>query len=117
MNARLCLLVLALGCGGGGASTSTTPVGAETGGDTSARSSEPQGPVATVGAALSVTPANATVTIDDASIGVASELAPVIGLAPGLHTLVVSAPGYKAYRAEFSVTDKVERFTVRLEPN
>jgi hypothetical protein len=70
-----------------------------------------------IGAALDVTPRDATVTIDDIVMGRANELDPVVALAPGLHTLVIAQPGFKSYRAEFSVTDKVEKFVVKLERN
>ena len=69
-----------------------------------------------VGVALQVEPAEANVTIDDLVVGTASQLDPVFALAPGLHTLVITHPGYKTYRMEFSVTDKTESFTIHLDP-
>lgn len=69
----------------------------------------------TVGLALDVTPPDAEVMVDDRAYGKASELASPIALEPGLHALVVSRAGYKPYRAEFSVTDKIETFTVKLD--
>jgi hypothetical protein len=70
----------------------------------------------TVGVALEVTPRDAIVEIDDIAFGKAATLDPVIALAPGLHTLVVTHEGHKTYRAEFSVTDKTETFVVKLTP-
>ncbi|MBA2544944.1 MAG: PEGA domain-containing protein [Deltaproteobacteria bacterium] len=68
-----------------------------------------------VGVALTVSPSNAVVTIDDVERGPANQLERVIALDPGLHQLIVTLDGYKPYRAEFTVSDKTERFTVRLE--
>ena len=39
----------------------------------------------------------------------------MVPLKPGLHQLVITAEGYSAYRAELIVSDKTERFVVRLE--
>ncbi|HUS27534.1 MAG TPA: PEGA domain-containing protein [Kofleriaceae bacterium] len=68
-----------------------------------------------IGVALQVDPTEANVTIDDLVVGRASDLDPVFALAPGLHTLVITHPGYKTYRMEFSVTDKTESFTIHLD--
>jgi len=104
------LFVVVAACGGGSHSSTTThaaPSDAGVAGDATA--------LVGVGAALDVTPRDATVTIDDIVMGKASELDPVVALTPGLHTLVIAQPGFKSYRAEFSVTDKVEKFVVKLE--
>ena len=106
------VLVLVAACSGGSHPSTTTHVAP----------SDAAGPadatvLVGVGAALDVTPRDATVTIDDIVMGRANELDPVVALAPGLHTLVIAQPGYKSYRAEFSVTDKVEKFVVKLEKN
>jgi hypothetical protein len=69
-----------------------------------------------VGVALDIAPADATVEVDERTLGAASSLDRVIGLEPGLHTLVVTRDGYQPYRAEFTVTDKIEHFVVRLQP-
>jgi len=106
------LIVLAAACGGGSHVATTTPAGA---GDAGVSPPDSAPALTGVGAALDVTPPDAVVTIDDIVMGKASELDPVVALAPGLHTLVVAQPGYKSYRAEFSVTDKVESFVVKLE--
>ena len=71
---------------------------------------------AKVGVALDVTPADAEVLINGVSHGEAGKLAPVIELKPGLYTLVIEHAGYTSYRVEFSVADKVESFSVHLEP-
>ena len=120
MNARAFLLVVVLGCSGksGGPATTTTNTAGGTGavsgtGDVSGGSAQE---LTGVGIALDIQPQDAKVTIDDIVMGNADQLDPVVSLAPGLHTLVVEQAGFKSYRAEFSVTDKVERFTVRLEP-
>jgi hypothetical protein len=70
----------------------------------------------TAGVALAVEPTTATVLVDDETLGPASSLDPVLALEPGLHTLVVSQDGYQSYRAEFTVTDRIEHFDVRLAP-
>lgn len=120
MNARAWLLVVVLGCGGGKgggpATTNTTNTadGTSSSGDGSTGTGSAQ-ELTGVGIALDIEPADAQVTIDDIVMGHANELDPVVSLAPGLHTLVVEQAGFKSYRAEFSVTDKVEKFTVRLE--
>ena len=72
-------------------------------------------PSPTIGIALEVSPLDANVMIDDVDRGRASKLARAIALEPGLHTLIVTLAGYKPYRAEFTVSDKLESFTVRLE--
>jgi hypothetical protein len=122
MNARAWLVVLVLGLGlgcGPKAGGSTTTNGTQSGGSGSGTSASNNGsaPELTgVGIALDVQPKDAKVTIDEIVMGRADQLDPVVSLAPGLHTLVVDQPGFKSYRAEFSVTDRVEKFTVRLEP-
>jgi hypothetical protein len=68
-----------------------------------------------VGVALQVEPPEANVTIDDLVVGRAMDLDAVFALAPGLHTLVITQPGYKTYRMEFSVTDKTETFSIHLD--
>jgi hypothetical protein len=53
------------------------------------------------------------------AVGVALDIAPgdaTVEVEPGLHTLVVTRDGYQPYRAEFTVTDKIEHFVVRLQP-
>jgi hypothetical protein len=72
-------------------------------------------PAAVVGVALDVVPDTATVIVDDEPRGTAASLGAVLALEPGLHTLVITHEGYQSYRAEFAVTDKTERFVVRLE--
>lgn len=120
MNARTWLLLVVLGCGGGkggGPATTTTTNtadGTSPSGDGSTGTGSAQ-ELTGVGIALDIQPTEAKVTIDDIVMGSANELDPVVSLAPGLHTLVVEHAGFKSYRAEFSVTDKVEKFTVRLE--
>ena len=119
MNARVLFFVLALGCGpksGGPTTTTTTTNGTESGGGgDSPTGSGSAAELTGVGIALDVQPRDANVTLDEIVMGRADQLDPVVSLAPGLHTLVVEKPGFKSYRAEFSVTDKVEKFTVRLE--
>lgn len=73
-------------------------------------------PSAKVGVALDVTPADANVIIDGESHGEAGKLPKVLELKPGLYTLVIERAGYNSYRVEFSVADKVESFSVHLEP-
>lgn len=116
MTPRVLVLVLVLACGGkgGGPATSAatsdgTPTGAPSKGSGSAEE------LTGVGVALDVVPATATVTIDDVVMGKVAELDPVVALAPGLHTLVIAQAGFKSYRVEFSVTDKVEKFVVKLD--
>jgi hypothetical protein len=70
----------------------------------------------TAGVALRVEPTSATVLLDEQPLGPAAYLEPVLALEPGLHTLVVSQDGYQSYRAEFTVTDRIEHFVVRLAP-
>ena len=118
MNARAMLLLLVLGCGPKSSSPTTTTTTA--GGDSSDSSTTGGGSgsaavLTGVGIALDIQPKDAKVTIDEIVMGRADQLDPVVSLAPGLHTLVVELAGFKSYRAEFSVTDKVEKFTVRLE--
>lgn len=111
------LMVALVACSGGGKRGDTTTTNTSANGSAEATGSGSAADVALtgVGVALSVTPRDATVTIDEIVMGRANQLDPVVALAPGLHTLVVEHPGHKAYRAEFSVTDKVEKFTVVLE--
>ena len=119
MMRTLVLMVALAACSGGGKRGDTTTNQTSNGDGTQTGSSTASGGSAVeltgVGIALDVTPREATVTIDDVVMGRANQLDPVVALAPGLHTLVVEQPGHKAYRAEFSVTDKVEKFTVVLE--
>lgn len=120
MNVRAWLLVVAAACGGakGGGPVATTTDNSDVsaGSGVPATGSGSAEELTGVGAALDVTPRDAAVTIDGVMMGKASELDPVVALAPGLHTLVVSLHGFKSYRAEFAVTDKVEKFVVKLEP-
>jgi hypothetical protein len=98
MRTRACVLLpLAIAGCGGHAETRT-----------------PAAPTVKVGVALDVTPDTAIVELDDKSLGPAASLAPAIALEPGLHTLVVSQDDYHLYRAEFTVTDRIEHFVVRL---
>ena len=77
---------------------------------------EPPAPEAMiVGVVLAVSPGEAEVSIDDVERGPASKLQRAIALEPGLHQLIVTLEGYKPYRAEFTVSDKTEKFTVHLE--
>lgn len=118
MITRAFVLVVAVACGGkgGGPATSTTTDGTtQNGTGSQAGSGAAAGELTGVGVALDVTPSDATVTIDEVMMGKVSELDPVIALAPGLHTLVVAQRGFKSYRVEFSVTDKVEKFVVKLD--
>lgn len=119
MMTRAFVLVLAVACGGkgGGPSTPTTSTtdDATPTGTGSQTGSSSAGELTGVGVALDVTPPDATVTIDDVMMGKVFELDPVIALAPGLHTLVIARATFKTYRVEFSVTDKVEKFVVRLD--
>lgn len=118
MNARAFLLVVVIGCSGKATPTTTTTTNKAdgTGAATTTRSAAGSAQELTgVGIALDVQPKDARITIDDIVMGLANELDPVVSLAPGLHTLVVEQAGFKSYRAEFAVTDKVEKFTVRLE--
>jgi hypothetical protein len=119
---RTWILVVALGACSGSGKGADTRTSSSSGGDTgqpgtSGTTGAPAdaAPLTGVGIALDVTPREATVTIDDIAMGRANQLDPVVALAPGLHTLVVEHAGHKAYRAEFSVTDKVETFKVVLE--
>lgn len=68
------------------------------------------------GVALTVTPPEAQVFIDDVLYGEAAMLDAVIALPPGLHQLVVRLDGYKPYRVELTVSDTTEDIAVRLEP-
>ncbi len=117
MNARAMLLLLALGCGSTSRSPTTTPTTVNGGesSDATGRGSGSAAELTGVGIALDIEPKDANVTLDEIVMGRADQLDPVVSLAPGLHTLVVEQAGFKSYRAEFSVTDKVEKFTVRLE--
>jgi hypothetical protein len=115
------VVALAIACGGGQTTgpahnTSSGGTGDQAGGAAATTGGGAVQPAVSVGVALQVTPAEATVVIDDMVLGRAAQLAPVIALAPGLHTLEIKQEGFKAYRAEFSVTDKVEAFVVKLEP-
>lgn len=121
MMVRAWILVFAVACSsksGGSTTTPNDPNNQTAGsGDTAAGGgSGATASTVTVGAALQITPTEATVTIDDIVMGRAVELDPVIALAPGLHTLVVAQPGFKPYRMEFAVTDKIESFTIKLDP-
>lgn len=101
------LFLLLIACGGSKAPPPAKPPAAGSGSDASSDVS--------VGLALIVTPSDAIVELDDIRMGAAANLDPVFALAPGLHTLVITREGYKPYRIEFSVTDKVERFDIKLE--
>lgn len=68
------------------------------------------------GVALTVSPPEAEVFIDDVLYGEAAMLDAVIALPPGLHQLVVRHDGYKPYRVELTVSDATESIAVRLEP-
>lgn len=120
MTPRVLVLVVALGCGGGKgggpATSSTTSDGTPTATGSSSNGSAAAEELTGVGVALEVVPDTATVTIDDVMMGKVVELDPVVALAPGLHTLVIAQAGFKSYRVEFSVTDKVEKFVVKLDP-
>ncbi len=77
----------------------------------------PKPPPPPNGISLHVTPTDADVSIDDEPPQPASALPEVVALKPGIHQLVISKDGFKAYRVEFSVvTDHTETFSVRLEP-
>jgi hypothetical protein len=103
----LLLLLLLCACGAPAAQTTATPP---------APPAEPDAPATGPGVQLHVSPPEAEVTIDDQVLGPASTLPAVIPLAPGLHALVVSHPGHRTYRVEFTVADAAETFTVSLEP-
>jgi hypothetical protein len=114
--AALALIVVAA-CGGKTpAARPTEKPTTDATGESSGSSAPAPTPEAKIGVALQVAPAEANVTIDDLLVGTASQLDPVFALAPGLHTLVITHPGYKTYRMEFSVTDKTESFTIHLDP-
>ena len=117
MIRTLLLMVALAACSGGGklAETTTNETSNDNGTQTSTATGSAAVELTGVGVAFNFTPADATVTIDDVVMGRANQLDPVVALAPGIHTLVVEQPGHKSYRAEFSVTDKVEKFTVVLE--
>lgn len=119
MTARTLILCLVIACSGGGTSGSgtTTPTGPTSGSGSAAGGGGGSGTAESsgIGVHLDVDPVDALVTIDDEPRGKVSELDPVVALAPGLHTFVITLAGYKTYRAEFSVTDKVETFVVKLE--
>ncbi|MGE5185173.1 MAG: hypothetical protein ACM31C_24055 [Acidobacteriota bacterium] len=69
------------------------------------------------GISLKVTPPDAVVSIDDEPPQPASALPEIVALKPGIHQLVITKDGYKAYRVEFSiVSGKTETFGVQLEP-
>jgi hypothetical protein len=94
----------------------TEPTGDKTAPDNAGSGSAASAtPETKVGVALQVEPAEANVTIDDLVVGRAMDLDAVFALAPGLHTLVITHPGYKTYRMEFSVTDKTETFSIHLD--
>ncbi len=117
MTTRVLVLVVAVACGGGkggGPATSSTTTDTSTANGSAATGTGAE-ELTGVGVALDVEPNEATVTVDDVVLGKVSELDPVIALAPGLHTLVLAHPGFKSYRVEFSVTDKVEKFVVKLD--
>lgn len=118
MRAVALALIVVAACGGKTPPThpTDTATDATSEGSGSASAPAPTTPEAKVGVALQVEPAEANVTIDDLVVGTASQLDPVFALAPGLHTLVITHPGYKTYRMEFSVTDKTESFTIHLDP-
>lgn len=102
------LLVLLIACGGSKATPPAKPPAA-------AGSGSDPSPSVSVGLALTVTPSDAIVELDDIRMGAAANIDPVFALAPGLHTLVITRESYKPYRIEFSVTDKVEKFDIKLE--
>lgn len=115
----LALALLIAACGNKTAATHPTDLTGDKPPDTSKTGSGSAAPEATpeqkIGVALQVEPAEANVTIDDLVVGRARDLDPVFALAPGLHTLVITHPGYKTYRMEFSVTDKTETFSIHLD--
>jgi hypothetical protein len=115
MITRAFVLVVAAACGGP-ATSMTSPTGAGSSQHASGSgSASAEEEMAGVGVALDVTPSDANVTIDGVLMGKVSELDRTVALAPGLHTIVIAQRGFKSYRVEFSVTDKVEKFVVKLE--
>ena len=120
MITRALILVVAVACGskGGGPATSATTKPPTVNGTSKTQTGSGSGSseeLTGVGIALDVTPNEATVTIDDVVMGKVTELDRMVALAPGLHTLVIAQHGFKSYRVEFSVTDKVEKFVVNLD--
>jgi hypothetical protein len=123
MNARalvLLVVVLFVACSGKSGGSTTTPTDPTSGPGTTTTGAGGVGgggseELTGVGVAFDVEPQDAQVAIDDEPRGKAEELERVVTLAPGLHTFVITLAGYKTYRAEFSVTDKVEKFVVKLE--
>jgi hypothetical protein len=112
---RMALAVVALAaCGGRPTATHVRPPGAD-GGSAQQSTADVVAAPPIIGVALVVTPPEASVAIDDVERGPASKLAGAIALEPGLHWMIVQLDGYEPYRAEFTVSDKTERFTVRLK--
>ena len=63
-------------------------------------------------------PSRATVTVDGTPRGTAAESAAQGGLVlpQGLHRLEVSLEGYRTYRLELNLGDRLERIEIKLQP-
>lgn len=114
MRFVIALVIALVACGGG--HPAARPITSTIERDASPPPPPPPQPAPLViGIALVVTPTDAEVSIDDVARGPAHTLAKPIELEPGLHQLIVTRDGYKPYRAEFTVSDKTEKFTIHLE--
>jgi len=63
------------------------------------------------------TPPDARVTVDGEPVATAAEISARGGLtlAPGLHRLEISHPGFRPYRLELNLKDQTETIKVQLE--
>jgi hypothetical protein len=117
--ARLLLLCAAAaslwGCASGRSATAG-PAGHESaqGPHGSGAAVEPQGP----GLRFLVTPPEAEVVVNGDRLGTAGDLArpdALVKVAPGIHRVVLRAPGYQTWRAEVAVEEAVELIQVGLQ--
>ena len=113
MAARMVVFSLALAaCGAGQSAKTTTAVGSAP--SPAAITVRPDVP----GVLLRVTPRDAEVIVDGRSFGRVSDLdatGGVIELSSGFHQITVTKPGYKTWRAEVAVRDRLENLDVVLE--
>jgi len=74
-------------------------------------------PVVTVAGKLTldIEPTDAEVEVDGSPRGKASELA-ALDLAPGLHQIVITKPGFEIWRGEVALEKQIETIQVRLIP-
>lgn len=104
------LAILALASCGGSQATSTSTTTTEPAATVDAA---PRGP----GVTLKVDPADATIVVDGQEVGSAAGLpGGFVALAPGIHQIAISKPGYETWRAEVMVHEEPEAITIQLKP-